>query len=232
MARIKLLLAILTALTMLTVAAQEAAPVQEGPPPVLMMEGNPAAGASIAEAVCFECHSADGSSVDPTVPRIAGQLEDYLKLQLFLLNTGARPGPTMNEIAAALSEQQIADLAAFFAGQEPRAQSWPGQDPALIERGATVFHAGVVADGVIACAICHGPTGAGIAEAEAPRIFGQSPAYLRDILAEFAMVPDFGVAAANAMHVVASNLSPTDLDAVIAYVASQPWEDTPTTQNR
>lgn len=227
MSRVVFAMGLLLVLALGTAAAQEAGPPPEGPPPVLLLQGDAVVGANIAQSACFECHSADGNSIDPTMPRIAGQFEDYLKLQLFIFKIGARPGTEMNEIAGNLSDQQIADVAAFLANQEPNGVSWPGQDPALVERGATVFRAGVVADDVIACAICHGPMGDGIAAAEAPRIFGQAPGYLKTILTEFAMVPDFGVPTANAMHVVASNIAPADFDAVVAFLASQPWERAP-----
>lgn len=227
MSRVVVAMSLLLVLALGTATAQEAGPPPEGPPPVLLLQGDVAAGASIAESVCFECHTADGNSIDPAIPRIAGQFEEYLKFQLFVFKIGARPGTEMNDIAGELSDQQIADVAAFLASQEPNGISWPGQEPALVERGATVFREGVVADNVIACAICHGPMGDGIAATEAPRIFGQAPGYLKDILTEFAMVDDFGVAAPNAMHVVASNISPADFDAVVAFLASQPWERAP-----
>jgi len=191
-------------------------------PPVLALEGDPAVGAEIAQG-CAGCHTADGNSTVAMFPRLAGQHVDYLKVQLFVFKIGARPGTMMNPVAAALSDQQIADVAAYFASQEPNGAPWPDLAPDQVERGATIFHAGVVADNVIACAICHGSSGAGIAATTAPRIAGQSPDYLRAVLAEFRAVEDFGVPAANAMHVVASNLTETDLEAVIAFLASQPW---------
>lgn len=227
MSRVVFAMGLLLVLAFGTTAAQDAGPPPEGPPPVLLLQGDVAAGAQIAESVCYECHTADGSSIDPDIPRIAGQFEDYLKLQLFVFKEGARPGTEMNEIAGDLTLQQIADVAAFLAQQEPNGVSWPGQDQALVGRGATVYNAGVVADNVIACAICHGPTGDGIAATGAPRIFGQAPGYLKAILTEFATVPDFGVPAPNAMHVIASNISQADFDAVVAFLASQHWERAP-----
>jgi cytochrome c553 len=88
-----------------------------------------------------------------------------------------------------------------------------------------LFRAGNVEAGLIACAICHGENGSGVPAIGVPRIAGQGPGYLKKILTEFAMVPDFGDPFPNAMHVVASALSPDDMDAVVAYLAGQPWGD-------
>jgi cytochrome c553 len=79
--------------------------------------------------------------------------------------------------------------------------------------------------GLIACVICHGADGQGVTEIGVPRIAGQSPAYLQGILTTFAQVPDFGEPVPNAMHIVASALTPEDMSAVIAYLASRPWGD-------
>ncbi|MEX2542569.1 MAG: cytochrome c4 [Trueperaceae bacterium] len=196
---------------------------QENPPPPLLLTGDAERGAAIANETCAACHGANGNSTVPTFPRLAGQVQPYLAVQLFVLKEGRRPSAIMNPIASTLSYQEIADLAAYFSGQDPAGAPWPGQDPALVERGGELFAEGDVEGGLIACAVCHGPAGDGVASLGVPRITGQAPGYLKGILAEFAQVPDFGAPLPNAMHVVASALSAEDTDAVIAYLASQPW---------
>src|SRR5690625_1176452 len=184
-------------------------------------------GAQLAEQQCLRCHHPGGDSPEPEQARIAGQNAPYLTFQLHALRAGARPSETMNPIAAELSDQDIADLVAFLSAAEPKGSALDGEDEAAAERGRAIFADGHAAAGQIACAVCHGYQGQGVAGLVIPRITGQAPGYLTAILAEFAAVPDFGMAQPNAMHVVAAALSETDLDAVVAYLASQPWGAAP-----
>lgn len=204
--------------------AQEGPPTApEGPPPVLMLEGNLDNGETIVNQVCSGCHGPDGVSTTPNFPRIGGQLQEYLAVQTWLFKEGIRPSPVMAPVASQLSDQDIADVAAYLASVTPSGAPFAVDDQAAAERGATVFHQGNVESGVIACAICHGRNGEGLPAAGVPRIAGQSPTYLTSVLNEFAMVPDFGNPIPNAMHIVASALTEEDFDAVVAFLASQPW---------
>lgn len=198
---------------------------QEGPPAPLMLEGDADRGAELAQQICSSCHGENGNSTVSTFPRLSGQNQQFLAIQAWLFKEGIRPSPVMNPIASNLSDQDIADAAAFFAAQEPAGQPWPDQDPALVEQGQTVFSLGNVEGGVIACAICHGADGEGVAATGIPRIAGQGPGYLDSVLAHFAEVPDFHHPIPNAMHIVASALTAEETEAVIAYLASQPWGD-------
>ena len=78
--------------------------------------GDAAAGAKKAEA-CAACHGATGTSENPTFPNLAGQYEDYLRKALHDYKSGARKNPIMAGMAAPLSDEDIADLAAHFASQ-------------------------------------------------------------------------------------------------------------------
>ncbi len=86
------------------------------PPPPQSIRGNPVAGQARSVA-CMACHGLDGNSPLSMYPRLAGQYEDYLRQALSDYQTGARRNPIMQNIAAALSAQDIADLAAWFASQ-------------------------------------------------------------------------------------------------------------------
>lgn len=196
-----------------------AALAQPGPPPA----GDAAHGGQVAAEHCSSCHGQKGESTDPGTPRLDGQVLPYLLPQIFILQAGIRPTTVENHIPASLTQQDLADLAAFFSSQAPAGASWEGQDASLMERGKTLFEDGDVGVGLIACAVCHGAVGEGVAELSIPRITGQAPTYVAAILNEFAQVPDFGVPAANAMHVIASRLSAPDLNAIVAYLAGQPW---------
>ncbi|MEM9604375.1 MAG: cytochrome c [Pseudomonadota bacterium] len=68
---------------------------------------------------CAACHGADGNSVIPTNPKLAGQYDSYLVHALKSYRSGARDNALMSGFAANLSDQDIADLAAYFASQTP-----------------------------------------------------------------------------------------------------------------
>ncbi len=78
--------------------------------------GNAAAGKEKAAAVCAACHGADGvKSIDPSYPILAGQYPDYLARALSEYQKGTRKNPIMMGMAAPLTKQEIADLAAYYA---------------------------------------------------------------------------------------------------------------------
>lgn len=79
--------------------------------------GEPAAGQAIASKTCKACHGDDGNSTDPQYPRLAGQHADYLVRALTDYKSGARKNPIMAGFAASLSEQDIEDVAAWFASR-------------------------------------------------------------------------------------------------------------------
>ena len=81
------------------------------------LAGDPSAGKE-KSAVCAACHGPDGNSPLPENPKIAGQYADYLELALQEYRSGVRPNPIMAGMAAALTDEDIADLAAYFASQE------------------------------------------------------------------------------------------------------------------
>ena len=78
---------------------------------------NPEAGKARVEAVCAACHGATGVSVSDTIPNLAGQKSAYLEAQLKALKEGSRKNPIMNAMAAQLSDDDIANVASYFAAQ-------------------------------------------------------------------------------------------------------------------
>lgn len=146
------------------------------------VEGDPAAGREKAQT-CAGCHGADGVSAAPTFPNLAGQQASYLAKQITEIRDGERMVPQMAGIVANLSEQDIADLAAFFASQEPNL----GQaDPELAKQGRQLYRAGDLAKGIPACTACHTPTGQGVGSAMYPALAGQHPQYTTSTLQDFA----------------------------------------------
>ncbi len=132
---------------------------------------------------CAACHGTDGNSVTPEWPNLAGQHEQYTIQQLGAFRNGQRQDIGMQGFAATLSEQDMADLAAYFAAQTPKLQ---GADPDLVILGEQIYRGGVPERGVAACIACHGPRGRGNPLAAYPRIGGQHATYVFNTLQAYA----------------------------------------------
>lgn len=150
-------------------------------------KADPAKGQVIAAQVCVACHSADGNSVAPANPKIAGQFAEYLHKQLanFKAQGGKkaeRENPIMAGMVANLSADDMNNLAAYFAGQKLKPSA--AKDKALAAAGQKLWRGGNAATGVPACAGCHGPDGAGI-PAQFPRVAGQFSEYIEAQLKAF-----------------------------------------------
>jgi cytochrome c553 len=90
------------------------------------------AGKTRAATVCAACHGANGVSVSDSIPNLAAQREGYLAAQLRALKDGTRKNPVMNAIAAQLSAEDMANVAAYYAAQPgPQAGSKSGLLPSL-----------------------------------------------------------------------------------------------------
>ena len=109
-------------------------------------------------AVCAACHGVDGNSLVPNWPKLAGQHSAYLERQLGLIKGGDRPVPEMAGIVMGLSDQDIADLSAYFSGQASVAGV---TDEALLATGEMLYRAGNSEKDIPACMSCHGPAGKG-----------------------------------------------------------------------
>ena len=81
--------------------------------------GDAAAGKEKA-VVCSACHGVDGNSINPLWPNLAGQHAAYLAKQMRAFRSGERKDPVMAPMATGLSDADIDDLAAFYAGQKPK----------------------------------------------------------------------------------------------------------------
>jgi cytochrome c553 len=125
-------------------------------------------------ATCAACHGADGNSVTPDWPMLAGQHASYIARQLRAFKNGERTDVTMKPFADLLSDQDVLDVAAYFAAQTPTPK---GADPALVNLGQQIYRGGVPERGIAACIACHGPEGTGNPLAAYPRISGQHAAY-------------------------------------------------------
>jgi cytochrome c553 len=141
----------------------------------------------IASQVCAACHAADGNSTAPANPKIAGQIPEYLHKQLADFKPqGARKPARENAImagmVASLSEADMKGLAAYYAGQKLRPAA--AADKNLAALGQKLWRGGNAASGLLACAGCHGPAGAGM-PAQYPRLAGQYADYIAAQLKAF-----------------------------------------------
>jgi len=125
-------------------------------------------------AVCAACHTADGSRGSPANPILQGQHPEYLFKQLTEFKAGKRKNPIMQGIAATLSEDDMRNVSAFYAGKQ--AKPGAAKNKATVEVGERIFRGGIAEKGVPACAGCHSPNGAGI-PAQYPRLAGQHADY-------------------------------------------------------
>ncbi|GAA5158017.1 c-type cytochrome [Viridibacterium curvum] len=149
---------------------------------------DPAKAKQTAETTCGACHGADGNSVIPVNPSLAGQHPDYLIKQLNNFKSingkpAERANPVMGGMAAPLSADDIKALAAYFSQQKLKPAVAAGKKESL-ELGQKIWRAGDASRGIAACAGCHGPAGAGI-PAQYPRLSGQHAAYTEAQLKSF-----------------------------------------------
>ena len=139
--------------------------------------------------MCSACHGTDGNSAIAMNPKIAGQHEAYLAKQLTEFRQASRTGGTegrnnavMNGMAAGLSDQDIADLAAYYSSQDAK----PGQTPEdVVEAGQALYRGGDAEKGITSCISCHGPSGKGMGLAGFPVISGQHADYTASQLKMF-----------------------------------------------
>ena len=148
-------------------------------------EAAPAAPATVEETasgVCAGCHSADGNSVIPMNPILAGQHAEYITKQLIDFKAtetqpAKRNSPVMSSMVAALSQDDMKKLGTYYAKQKANpSQVATDADAKLIEMGKILYHGGNIENGVPACASCHGPNGAGIPP-HYPAVAGQHAEY-------------------------------------------------------
>jgi cytochrome c553 len=117
-------------------------------------EGNPEHGKRVAESKCAACHSSDGNSADPKIPKLAGQNPAYLYWQLWAFKMGARRSDIMSGIVATLSDSDLADAASFYSRQGVRPD--PIKDQRLAAIGERIYFSGVGRGMTPSCAMCHG----------------------------------------------------------------------------
>lgn len=184
------------------------------------LTGDAAAGKDKSVA-CGACHGADGNSAAPTFPKLAGQGQRYLVKQMKDIRDGARPVPTMAGQLDGKSDQDLADIAAFYASQ---GSSGGQTNPELLALGEKVYRSGVAERNVAACTACHSPTGKGNAPAGFPALAGQHAEYTATQLRAYRKGQEDPSGRTNdgdsrIMRTTAFGLSDGEIDAVASYIA-------------
>lgn len=175
-------------------------------------------------AVCGACHGADGNSAAPNFPKLAGQGESYLFKQLQDIKAGSTPGAPegvgrkvleMTGMLDPFSDQDLADIAAYFASQKMTVGM---ADPALVEEGEKLYRGGKLDTGMPSCTGCHAPNGVGNDLAGFPQLGGQHAAYTAKQLTDFREGSRTNDGDTAIMRTIASKLSNKDIEALSSYI--------------
>ncbi|HEY1128284.1 MAG TPA: c-type cytochrome [Roseateles sp.] len=170
-------------------------------------------GGTIASQVCAACHTADGSRGSPANPILQGQHPEYLAKQLAEFKSGKRKNAIMSGMAAPLSEEDIRNVSAFYAGKTAKPGFAKNKDTVML--GEKIYRGGIAERNVPACAGCHGPTGSGL-PAQYPRLGSQHGDYVEAQMTAFRS----GARANNpVMTTVAAKMNDAEIKAVSDYIA-------------
>lgn len=177
--------------------------------------GDPVAGKSKAE-VCFGCHGEDGNSTDPMAPKLAGQYGIYIAKQIRNFQATTRTHQIMSGMAATVSDDDLADISAYYASQP----MMKGDHPSNNKTGKKLFENDDLSRMVVRCSNCHGATGKGLDPGNPvyPVIGGQHKEYL------LAQLINFRKGARNnspggVMNITVHRLSDAELEALADYVS-------------
>ena len=185
--------------------------------PVNASAAGDAAAGQAKSITCSACHGPDGNSAVPMWPKLAGQHETYLVRQLQLIQSGKRDIPEMAALVSGLTEQDIADIAAYYSAQSIT----PGvADSGKLQLGQSLYRAGNPETGTPACSSCHGPNGRGNPVSGYAVLAGQHAAYIDKSLKKFRATNAYGEddAPSAVMSGVVRLLSDEEIAALSSYI--------------
>lgn len=182
--------------------------------PEELLAGDPERGEALT-TTCAACHGPDGNSPSDQFPSIAGQHEKYTLKQLWDVREGRRQILVMTGLLDGYTDQQMADIAAYYAVQTPQQGA---ADPEKVALGERIYRAGIPEKGIAACAACHGPTGKGHNFAKFPMIAGQWPAYTVLQMKNWRSGERNNDGESRMMRAVAENLSDPEIEALASYL--------------
>ena len=164
-------------------------------------------------AVCASCHAADGNSTTPVNPKLSQQHPEYLVKQLQEFKSGKRANAVMSGMVAALSDDDMRNIAYWLAAKPAKAGF--AKDKDTVALGERIYRGGIADRQIAACAGCHSPNGAGI-PSQYPRLAGQHADYTAAQLVAFRD----GVRKNSAqMTGVAAKMNDREIKAVADYIA-------------
>jgi cytochrome c553 len=167
-------------------------------------------------AACAACHGPTGNdSVLPNVPKLGAQGERYLLKQLQEIKADVRKVPLMAGQLANFTEQDLADIAAYYASLDAPQGAVEESKLAL---GQELYRAGIASLGVAACSACHAPDGKGNALAGYPALSGQDTPYVELQLKAF-RAGERSNDEAEVMRTITARLTDAEIAAVASYVA-------------
>lgn len=192
------------------------------------VHGDAVAGSQKA-AVCLACHGANGVSVAPTFPRLAGQRADYLYHRLVSFKKAGPKDPyysisPMTAMAATLSDDDARNLATYFSAQPLQVTDVPNP-VASSAKGAALFYAGDPSKGVPPCQGCHGAEANGITSrgnqyATYPSLRGQYGPYVIARLTNYRAGLPHDTSNDFIMAGVAQTLDDESIQALAAWISS------------
>ncbi|MTI14951.1 c-type cytochrome [Sansalvadorimonas verongulae] len=167
-------------------------------------------------AVCAACHGATGVSIAPNFPSLAGQGAGYLIKQMEDIKSGERKVVEMTGMVENLSDQDIADIAAFYASQDAPLGI---AKESSVKIGQRLYYGGDVEKGIPGCTACHSPTGQGNSLARFPALAGQQPDYIAKQLRDFREGDRVNDGDTRIMRDIAEKLSNKQIDALSSYIS-------------
>lgn len=177
--------------------------------------GDHATGKAKSE-LCQGCHGEDGTSVEPMVPKLAGQFSKYISKQLHDYQSRARTHQIMNAMAETINDDDMADIAAYFASQT----RMKGDGPENL-LGKNIFLNGNSSRTLIPCIRCHGVNGKGLTPTTSlfPVIGGQNKEYLRKQLIDFRN-GDRTNSPGGIMNLITKSLTDGEIEALTDYLST------------
>ncbi|MDD5215050.1 MAG: c-type cytochrome [Methylococcales bacterium] len=178
-------------------------------------------------ASCVSCHGEHGNSTMPMFPKLAGQNSAYIANQLKAFKSGERKDPMMATLAMTLTENDIVDIANYYADQKVTGEheelfdtaEEKAEHEAMVKLGGDLYRNGDLKREVSACIACHSPHGEGNKPAGFPALKAQHANYLVKALTDFqtgkrANHPE------NIMHMIAGKMTDAEIKAVATRIAT------------
>ena len=166
-------------------------------------------------ATCAACHGQDGNSMVGLWPSLAGQNVNYLVRQLKHIKSGKRPITEMIGSLDNFAQEDLEDIAAFYASQN-NAIGQAASDK--VELGRKLYYSGSLEKGVPACTACHSPKGKGNSPAGYPLLSGQQSDYIAKALKNYRTGERNNDESSQMMMAIAYKLDDVEIDALSSFI--------------